>query len=241
MLDLLSYMLVVLTDGNFFGVVSTSFIQSGRPSDSGISEDDYHDLTLDSRTFSRHFNSVIPPDDCSAHSAGSLMILNSESATPLKELKGSESVKSSTGRDGLTDMSLCAENPERYDYTKLSPTLNNLLQEVQEPESPKGGDNFVTADHPLTLPSSETKHREENSYIGNGVSSGELGSVSSVEEHITMCNPVCSSPGPTQEDNATIVNIHDKSQIRYLAILFCLSFSLLRKSSPCIVALLMDI
>jgi hypothetical protein len=131
-------MLVVLTDGNFFGVVSTSFIQPGRPSDSGISEDDYHDQTLDSRTFSMHYNNLIPPDDCSTHSAG---------ATPLKKLKGSESAKSSSARDGLTDMSLCAENSERYDYNKLSPTLNNLLQEVQDPESPKDGANFVTADH----------------------------------------------------------------------------------------------
>ncbi|CAM0910061.1 unnamed protein product [Alopecurus aequalis] len=191
-------------DGNFFGVVSSSFIQSGRPSDSGVSEDDYHDLTLDARTISRHFNSIIPPDDCSAHSSGSLMILNSESTTPLKELKGAESVKSSCGRDGLTDMSLCAENPERYDYTNFSPTLNNLLQEVNEPESPKDGAKLVTADHALTLPSSETKHREENSYIGNGVSSVELSTGSSIEEHITMCNTVCSSPDPTQEDNASL-------------------------------------
>ncbi|XP_047084616.1 uncharacterized protein LOC124695847 isoform X1 [Lolium rigidum] len=130
-------------DGNFFGVVSTSFIQPGRPSDSGMSEDNYHDQTLDSHTFSMHYNNLIPPDDCSAHSAGSLRLPDLESTTPLKELKGSESVKSSAGRDGLTDMSLCAENAERYDYTKLSPTLNNLLQEVQEPESPKDGANQI--------------------------------------------------------------------------------------------------
>ncbi|KAM0892589.1 hypothetical protein ACQ4PT_025647 [Festuca glaucescens] len=176
-------------DGNFFGVVSTSFIQPGRPSDSGMSEDDYHDQTLDSRTFSMHYNNLIPPDECSAHSAGSLRIPDLESTTPLKELKGSESVKSSSGRDGLTDMSLCAENSEHYDYNKLSPTLNNLLQEVQEPESPKEGANFGTADHALTLPSSETDHREEKLYICNGVSSDGLVTGSSLEEHITMCNP----------------------------------------------------
>ncbi|KAM0919082.1 hypothetical protein ACQ4PT_008483 [Festuca glaucescens] len=175
-------------DGNFFGVVSTSFIQPGRPSDSGVSEDNYHDQTLDSHTFSMHYNNLIPPDDCSAHSAGSLRLPDLESTTPLKELKGSESVKSSAGRDGLTDMSLCAENAERYDYNKLSPTLNNLLQEVQEPESPKDGANFVTADHALTLPSSETDHREEKSYIDNGVSSDGLVTVSSLKEHITTCN-----------------------------------------------------
>ncbi|KAM0919081.1 hypothetical protein ACQ4PT_008483 [Festuca glaucescens] len=212
-LYLLTYMIVVLTDGNFFGVVSTSFIQPGRPSDSGVSEDNYHDQTLDSHTFSMHYNNLIPPDDCSAHSAGSLRLPDLESTTPLKELKGSESVKSSAGRDGLTDMSLCAENAERYDYNKLSPTLNNLLQEVQEPESPKDGANFVTADHALTLPSSETDHREEKSYIDNGVSSDGLVTVSSLKEHITTCNSVCSGSDPTQEENAMIFDIHDKSQI----------------------------
>ncbi|KAF7102899.1 hypothetical protein CFC21_103956 [Triticum aestivum] len=194
-------------DDNFFGVVSASFIQSGRPSDSGMSEDNGHDLTLDSHTFSLHFNNVIPPDDCSLHSAGSLRTLGPESATPLKALKGSESVKSSGGRDALTDMSLCAENPKRYDYTNLSPTLNNLLQEVQEPTSPKDETNFITAKHALTLPAFEKERRQEKSYIGNGVSSDELGSVSSLEEHIT------SSSDPTGEDNAMVVDIHDKSQI----------------------------
>uniref|UniRef100_A0ACD6A8M9 Uncharacterized protein n=1 Tax=Avena sativa TaxID=4498 RepID=A0ACD6A8M9_AVESA len=200
-------------DGNFFGVVSTSFIQPGRPSDSGMSEDDYHDQTLDSRTFSMHFNNLIPLDDCSAHSAGSLRIPDSECATPLTELKGSESVKSSSGRGGLTDMSLCAENSKNYDYTKMSPTLNNLLQEVQEPESPKDGTNFVTADHALKLPSSEREHGEDKSYIDNGLSSDELVTVSSLEENSTMCNPVCSDSDSIQEDNAMIVDIHDKSRI----------------------------
>ncbi|KAF7096982.1 hypothetical protein CFC21_098856 [Triticum aestivum] len=194
-------------DDNFFGVVSASFIQSGRPSDSGMSEDNGHDLTLDSHTFSLHFNNVIPPDDCSLHSAGSLRTVGLESATPLKALKGSESVKSSGGRDALTDMSLCAENPKRYDYTNLSLTLNNLLQEVQEPTSPKDETDFITAKHALTLPASEKEHRQEKSYIGNGVSSDELVSVSSLEEHIT------SSSDPTEEDNAMVVDIHDKSQI----------------------------
>ncbi|XP_044956116.1 uncharacterized protein LOC123407123 isoform X3 [Hordeum vulgare subsp. vulgare] len=194
-------------DENFFGVVSASFIQSGRPSDSGMSEDNGHDLTLDSHTFSLHFNNVIPPDDCSLHSAGSLRTIGSESATPLKALKGSESVKSSGGPDALTDMSLCAENPKRYDYTNLSPTLNNLLQEVEEPTSPKDETNFITAKHALTLPTSEKEHRQEKSYIGNGVSSDELGSASSLQEHIT------SSSDPTGKDNAMVVDVHHKSQI----------------------------
>lgn len=203
-------------DDNFFGPVSTSFILSGRPSDSGMSEDDNHDITLDSRTFSLHFRNVAPPDDCSANSAGSLRTPNSESTGPIKELTGSKSgVKSSCGRDALTDMSLFADNPERYDYAKLSPALNNLLQkvkEVQEPKSPKDGISSVTPDHALTLPAYEKEHREEKSCIDNGFSSNELGTVGSLEEHISMSNPVSSSPDLIREDNVMIGDIHDKFQ-----------------------------
>lgn len=198
-------------DGNFFGVVSTSFIQSGRPSDSGMSEDDGHDVTLDSRTFSMHFNNVVPPDDFSAHSAGSLRILNSESTTPLMDLTGSQSVKSSTGRDALTDMSVCADNPERYDYTKLSPTLSNLLQEAQEQKSTKDGTDFVNPDHALSLPASK-EHMEEKACVD--MSFDELGTVSSLEGHISICNPACSSSDLIQEDDAMVADIHDKYQTR---------------------------
>ncbi|KAL5199467.1 hypothetical protein ABZP36_020670 [Zizania latifolia] len=203
-------------DEDFFGPVSRSFILSGRPSDSGVSEDGNQDITLDSATFSMHFRSVAPPDDCSVNSVGSLRTPNSASTGPLKELTGSGyGVKSCNSRDALTDMSLFADNPERYDYAKLSPTLNNLLQKVKddhEPESTKNGVDSVTPDHYSTLAASEKGNREEISYVGNGISSCERDIIGSHEEHISISNPVAASTDPIQEDYAMIVDVHEKSQ-----------------------------
>ncbi|KAG8075335.1 hypothetical protein GUJ93_ZPchr0006g43435 [Zizania palustris] len=202
-------------DEDFFGPVSRSFILSGRPSDSGVSEDGNQDITLDSATFSMHFRNVAPPDDCSVNSAGSLRTPNSASMGPLKELTGSGyGVKLCNSRDALTDMSLFADNPERYDYAKLSPTLDNLLQKVKdnhEPESTKNGVDSVTPDHYSTLAASEKGNREEISYVGNDISC-ELDIIGSHEEHISISNPVAASTDPIQEGYAMIVDVHEKSQ-----------------------------
>nr|CAD1839370.1 unnamed protein product [Ananas comosus var. bracteatus] len=132
-------------DENFFGPVSTSFIRSGRPSDSGMSEDSNHDITLDSTAFSLHFRSIAPPDDRSANSAGSLRTPTTDtvptSSRNLGEPAGFKKIfansklsdgKASANRDGFSDMSLVADNPSRYDYGRLSPTLEALLNEVNQ-------------------------------------------------------------------------------------------------------------
>ncbi|OAY76142.1 hypothetical protein ACMD2_17306, partial [Ananas comosus] len=126
-------------DENFFGPVSTSFIRSGRPSDSGMSEDSNHDITLDSTAFSLHFRSIAPPDDRSANSAGSLRTLrqiqNLGEPAGFKKIFANSKLsdgKASANRDGFSDMSLVADNPSRYDYGRLSPTLEALLNEVNQ-------------------------------------------------------------------------------------------------------------
>ncbi|XP_062229207.1 uncharacterized protein LOC133927006 isoform X2 [Phragmites australis] len=202
-------------DENFFGPVSASFIQTGRPSDSGISEDDNHDITLDSRTFSLHFRNIDPPDDCTANSAGSLRTPNTAPKGPLEELNVSEpGRKSSSGRDALTDMSLLTGNPRTYDYGKLSPTLNNVIQKikVEQRKSPKAAVADVNPNRVLTLAASENEHREENSCIGNSISSDELGTVHIAEESISVRNPVSISTDPIQEDNVMIIDGHEKSK-----------------------------
>ncbi|XP_015694078.1 uncharacterized protein LOC102715492 isoform X2 [Oryza brachyantha] len=208
--------LVSNDDEDFFGPVSRSFILSGRPSDSGMSEDGNHDITLDSETFSRHFRSVAPPDDCSINSVGSLRTPNSASTGPLKEQTGSGyDGKSYNSRDALTNMSLLADNPERYDYAKLSPTLSNLLRKVKDvhgPMSPKNGTGTVTPDHSSALVASKKKNREEKSSIGNGISCSEMDTVGSLAEHVPIRNPVVTSTDPIQEDNAMTVNVNVKSQ-----------------------------
>jgi hypothetical protein len=60
--------------------VSQSFIQTGRPSDSGHSgtpEDGKHDIAMDSMTLSLHFRNIAPPDVCTTNSGASLMTTNS--------------------------------------------------------------------------------------------------------------------------------------------------------------------
>ncbi|KAK3130794.1 hypothetical protein QOZ80_6BG0498150 [Eleusine coracana subsp. coracana] len=120
-------------DGNFFGPVSTSFIQIGRPSDAGMSEDGDHDITLDSRTFSRHFLNVAPPEECTANSVGSLRTPDTASKGPIEESNVSEpGRKSSSGLDALTDMSMFTGNPRTYGYGKLSPMLNDVMQKIEQ-------------------------------------------------------------------------------------------------------------
>uniref|UniRef100_I1Q3J0 Knl1 C-terminal RWD domain-containing protein n=1 Tax=Oryza glaberrima TaxID=4538 RepID=I1Q3J0_ORYGL len=201
----------------FFGPVSRSFIQSGRPSDSGMSEDGNHDITLDSETFSMHYRNIAPPDDFSVNSVGSLRTPNSASTGPLKEQTGSGyGVKSCNSHDALTDMSLLADNPERYDYAKLSPTLSNLLQQVEDVHeliSPKNGTGTVTPDHSSALAACKKKNREEKSSIVNGISSSELDTIGSREEHVPIRNSVPTSTDPIQEDNAMTVDVNEKSQV----------------------------
>lgn len=199
-------------DENFFGPVSASFIQTGRPSDSGMSEDDNHDITMDSRTFSLHFRNIAPPDDCTANSAASLMTPNTASEGPLKELTASNPATTSIyGRDMLTDMSLLSGNPRTYDYDKLSPTLSSMMKKIkrnQQANSPKVGVSDVTPD----LSTSEKESREENLCIDNGISSDKLGMVNTIVEHTSMRNPVSTSTDLIQEDNEMIIDSHENSQ-----------------------------
>ncbi|KAJ4976588.1 hypothetical protein NE237_001694 [Protea cynaroides] len=134
-------------DENFFGPVSASFIRSGQPSDSAAS-DDNHDITLDSTAFSMHYRSLVqsvsggdlktpsghhltfeertPSETYAPTNQSSFMALTGIKK-PLPQCSVSDG-KSSDGRES-NDMSLVEENPHRYDYGRLSPTLGALLAE----------------------------------------------------------------------------------------------------------------
>ncbi|CAL5039313.1 unnamed protein product [Urochloa decumbens] len=200
-------------DDNFFGPVSTSFIQIGRPSDSGMSEDDNHDITMDSKTFSMHFRNIAPPDDCTANSAASLMTPDMASKGPLKELTVSDPGR--TLISGSSAMSLLTSNSRSFNYGKRSDLLGSMIQKViggQQTESPKAGIADVTPDSVLTLSASEEEIREENLCNGNGISSDELGTVNTIAEHTSMSNPVSNSACLIQEDNEMAIDGHENSQ-----------------------------
>ncbi|XP_020241204.1 uncharacterized protein LOC109819681 isoform X2 [Asparagus officinalis] len=158
-------------DDNFFGPVSTSFIKSGRLSEAGMSEDNNHDITLDSTAFSLHFQNVVPPDDRSANSAGSFRTPTGESVPTdfggFVISKGcKEDVRQSKFFDGKmsdsagvgdsSNMSLVVEDPESYDhYGKMSPTLEALLaaaNEHMQSNSPFSGSGTRKSRHDNIVP-----------------------------------------------------------------------------------------
>ncbi|CAN6163512.1 unnamed protein product [Urochloa humidicola] len=204
---------IASADDNFFGPVSTSFIQTGRPSDSGMSEDDNHDITMDSKTLSMHFRNIAALDDCTGNSAASLMTPDMASKGPLKELIVSDPGR--TSNSGGTDMSLLTDNSRSYNYGKLSHALSSVLEKVkvgQQAEAFKAGIADVTPDSVLTLSASEEENREENLCNGNGISSDELGTVDTIGEHTSMSNPVSNSTCLIQEDNEIVIDGYENSQ-----------------------------
>ncbi|KAK6116318.1 hypothetical protein DH2020_049945 [Rehmannia glutinosa] len=135
----------LVTEDNFFGPVSANFIRPGRLSDSAAS-DDNHDVTMDSTAFSMHYRSLARSEsgvDLKTPTGG----LFFEEKTPTDANIGSSMIftlgkrpipKSSmqitevSGSHNSNDMSLVEENPNKYDYEKLSPGLDALLAESRK-------------------------------------------------------------------------------------------------------------
>ncbi|KAI3457695.1 hypothetical protein Pfo_014358 [Paulownia fortunei] len=133
-------------EDNFFGPVSANFIRPGRLSDSAAS-DDNHDVTMDSTAFSMHYRSLARSElgiDLKTPTGGQLFF---EEKTPTKANIGSSMsftlgkkpipkssmpVTDVTGSHNSNDMSLVGENPNKYDYEKLSPGLDALLAESRK-------------------------------------------------------------------------------------------------------------
>ncbi|KAL0904643.1 hypothetical protein M5K25_026772 [Dendrobium thyrsiflorum] len=145
-------------DDNFFGPVSTSFINSGHLSESGMPDDNNHDITLDSTAFSLHFRNIAPPDDQSVNSAGSLRtpIGDTMPTMPLGFLVGSDqteelSSKCSVGEKSnvsgdQNSINLNIGGSHSYEYGKLSYTLEALMDEVNlrmQQKSPIGDCRFI--------------------------------------------------------------------------------------------------
>ncbi|PPS07043.1 hypothetical protein GOBAR_AA13615 [Gossypium barbadense] len=128
-------------EDNFFGPVSANFIQPGRLSDSAAS-DDNHDITMDSITFYMHFRSIAGSESGELNTLTTTGVcLPSEEKMPCQatmpsDLKSfmvlmkAKKVKSPSPVPIKSNgMSLVGESMRRYDYGKLSPTLEALLAE----------------------------------------------------------------------------------------------------------------
>uniref|UniRef100_A0A1J3EBD6 Knl1 C-terminal RWD domain-containing protein n=1 Tax=Noccaea caerulescens TaxID=107243 RepID=A0A1J3EBD6_NOCCA len=132
-------------ENDFYGPVSSNFINPGRLSDTTISEEHY-EQTMDSTAFSMHFRSLAmsesgdirtptssshiqveertPTHVTSRSDTGSAMVL-----TNLKKLfpKSPLPVDKSSGGGDSNDMSIVGENSRKYDYGHISPALAALL------------------------------------------------------------------------------------------------------------------
>lgn len=115
-------------------------------SDSAAS-DDNHDVTMDSTAFSMHYRSLAMSEsgiDLKTPTGGKLFF---EEKTPTTSNKGSSMVftlgkrlipkstlpsTEASANQSSNDMSLVGENPNKYDYEKLSPGLDALLAESRE-------------------------------------------------------------------------------------------------------------
>ncbi|KAK6919194.1 hypothetical protein RJ641_015098 [Dillenia turbinata] len=132
-------------EDNFFGPVSASFIKPGRLSDSATSDGD-HDVTMDSTAFSMHFRSLARSDsgadlktstttNCTSFdqektpqltNVGSPMTI-----TRFKHVSSVSAIKHTGGVDS-NNMSIISDNTHQYDYGKLSPDLEALLDECRK-------------------------------------------------------------------------------------------------------------
>ncbi|XP_022989286.1 uncharacterized protein LOC111486405 [Cucurbita maxima] len=133
-------------DDNFFGPVSSSFIRSRRLSDSAAS-DNNHDVTMDSKSFSMHFRSLAGSDSGADLRTPTAFRLAFEDRTRTQNTMPTnpDSFMTLTMADKLISpslqsddvvrskdsnaMSIVGEDPHKFDYGRLSPSLDALLTE----------------------------------------------------------------------------------------------------------------
>ncbi|KAK0590950.1 hypothetical protein LWI29_033533 [Acer saccharum] len=163
-------------ENNFFGPVSANFIRPGRLSDSSAS-DINPDITMDSTAFSMHFRSIArsesgdlktptvvrigfeekTPSQVATSDSGDFMVFTkakkpiSQTSPPAGKVSGS--------RDS-NDMSLVGENPHRYDYGRLSPSVEAILAKGSEDMSAVS--IFGTASDTKPFKKSEVSIFQEN-------------------------------------------------------------------------------
>ncbi|XP_023529577.1 uncharacterized protein LOC111792394 isoform X2 [Cucurbita pepo subsp. pepo] len=133
-------------DDNFFGPVSSSFIKSRRLSDSAAS-DNNNDVTMDSKSFSMHFRSLAGSDSGADLRTPTAFRLAFEDRTRTQNTMPTnpDSFMTLTMADKLISpslqsddvvrskdsnaMSIVGEDPHKFDYGRLSPSLDALLTE----------------------------------------------------------------------------------------------------------------
>ncbi|RWW66960.1 hypothetical protein BHE74_00025636 [Ensete ventricosum] len=146
-----------------------------------MSDDSNHDVTLDSTAFSLHFRNIALADDCTACSTRSMRTPTGDATTAdaasiivptgsKNPFVGSKlfagNLNGSVG--GSSNMSLIEEKSSKYDYEKLSPTLVNLLDQVNrslQTRSPKSAKKVIASDSHLSEVSGVKEYGENETPI----------------------------------------------------------------------------
>lgn len=115
-----------------------------------MSDGNNHDITLDSTAFSLHFHNIAPLEDRTANSVRSIRTPTEEAVPDVtsslivprgfkKPFIHSQlsSADLSESLDNSNNMSLIDDKSKKYDYGKLSPSLEKLLIEVDKSIQPK--------------------------------------------------------------------------------------------------------
>ncbi|KAL2458296.1 uncharacterized protein Fot_55773 [Forsythia ovata] len=238
-------------EDNFFGPVSASFIRPGRLSDSAAS-DDNHDVTMDSTAFSMHFRSLARSESGVDLKTPTGVHLSFEEKTPANANVGSsmkltlvkkpisESSIPATNVSGShdsNDMSLVGENPNKYNYEKLSPGLDALLAESrknllavvasddinasQSPGRMKSRLSVSPYDGDSLMDLSEFAKQERGAIISHNLLSKEVSDVHSKFQEAnggTGTSPICHLPQgfSFNPSNAAVSDISDDNQNRPL-------------------------
>ncbi|XP_077237549.1 uncharacterized protein LOC143879198 isoform X2 [Tasmannia lanceolata] len=150
---------VMSNEDNFFGPVSTDFIRSGRLSTESATSNDNHDVTMDSTAFSLHFRSLVQSDKRLSNAEGNFRTPTGDNLPFSEKTPTGDSLpgnpdsfmlltgikkpiahcvsdgKSNTGSDSDYMKSVVA-NPHKYDYGRLSPSLDALLAEARKDTHP---------------------------------------------------------------------------------------------------------
>lgn len=141
-----SHCFYYFAEDNAFGPVYASLIRQGRLSDSPVSNDENHEITMDSTAFSLHFQRLLaksdPGEDLKTpymyplsleertpshrtNSRSSMSLTNTKTASPRS---ASPILKSRSAGKDSNAMSLIGENTSKYEYGRLSPSLEALLE-----------------------------------------------------------------------------------------------------------------
>lgn len=141
-----SHCFYYFAEDNAFGPVYASLIRQGGLSESPVSNDENHEITMDSTAFSLHFQRLLPKSDqgedlktpytyplsleerTPSHRTNPISSMSLTNTKKASSQSASPILKSRSAGKDSNAMSLIGENTSKYEYGRLSPSLEALLK-----------------------------------------------------------------------------------------------------------------